>query len=369
VDHYELCVSGTVYRVTGTSVTLPLSNGTYSWKVRAIDAAGNAGSWSDEWTFTVSVSAGGGGGAPSGGGGAGGGAGGENAAGGENVAENVQENIDRNPPRIEILKLGPENAVYVLFRVWDESGVRSVLAWLDNRPVPVRIAENGFEVEEGATEGVHSLLIQATDNWGNENLLLLVYTVRPALVPPRVTVVARDNAVIISIQNPENRAIVFSLQVYVDGRYYTTVSLSLDALGEAEKMVDLSSLGPGEHEIEIRDAGGNVLASRSVRVEQRAEARPPSGGIPLWLVVIPISAIPAGLILRSFLGHRGGKVTVRPSPAPTDEQILEALERAEEEISKGSPVVREYARLLAPEVMRRRRAKPSHSKPEQFFAK
>jgi alpha-tubulin suppressor-like RCC1 family protein len=366
VAGYELCVSGTTYSTSGTSMSLPLSNGTYSWKVRATDAAGNAGSWSEEWSFTVSVSA------PSGGGGAGGGAigggtGGENTAGGENVAENVQENVDRSPPRIEILKLGPENAVYVLFRVWDESGVRSVFVWLDNQSVPVRTAENGLEVEESAAEGIHSLLIQAVDNWGNENLLLLAYTVKLAPAPPRVTVLAKDNAVIISLQNPENRAIAFSLQVYVDGRYYTTVSLSLDALGEVEKMVDLSGLGPGEHEIEIRDTGGNVLASRSVRVEQRAEASPPGGGIPLWLVVIPISAVPAGLILRFRLGHRGGKITVRPGPAPTDEQILEALEKAGEEISKGSPVVREYAKLLAPEVMRRRRAKLSHSKPERFF--
>ncbi|MEM4729132.1 MAG: M6 family metalloprotease domain-containing protein [Thermoplasmata archaeon] len=40
--------------VEGCSHTLELSEGTYHWRVRALDAAGNRGAWSEEWSFVVS---------------------------------------------------------------------------------------------------------------------------------------------------------------------------------------------------------------------------------------------------------------------------------------------------------------------------
>jgi hypothetical protein len=296
--------------------------------VRAVDAVGNAGPWSEEWSFTVSVSAPSGGGGAGGGGAAGRGTGGENATGGnENIAENVQENIDRSPPRIEILKLGPENTVYVLFRVWDESRVSSVLSWLDNQPTPIQSAEGGLEVRvENVPEGIHSILIRAVDNFGNENLLLLTYTVKKPSPPLRVTLSVKENILMIDIQNTQNRALSLTLQVYVDGRYYTMVSLDLDALAELERTMDLSGLGPGEHQVEVRDSEGNLLAKSLLFVP--AVRAQPASSIPLWSLAIPLGS---AIAVSVGLGVRSGRLGIfirrkRTPPTPVKaEEIPEVL--------------------------------------------
>jgi hypothetical protein len=365
VKEYEVSVSGSTYRTTSTSLSLSLPNGTYTWKVRSLDAAGNASDWSEEWNFTVSVPTGGGG---AGGGGAGGGGGGENIPQ-ENVPqENVPEN-DTLPPEIRILGLGPEEYIYVLFSVWDPSGVKYVYAWVDNEFVPIRPAENGLEVRvENATEGMHSLLIQAVDNFGNENLLLLAYSVRKKPQPPRVTAAVVDNTLVISIQNPQGSPLSFSLYVYVDGRLYRTVSVSLGALENAERTLDLSGLGPGEHRIEIRDPEGNLLYSRSLLVQGRAEARPEARGFPLWILLIaPVPVAASYLIWRVRRSPGEKKIVVRQRLAPTEEEVLRIVETRGKELTQGSATVQEFVRLLAPVAAKRAKGGTKHRRPEKFF--
>jgi hypothetical protein len=328
VEEYEVEVDGQVVRVSGTSIQLTLSIGPHSWRVRARDGAGNLSGWSELRSFAINL--------PSGGGGASGGVGGGTiGAGGEskpqeNALENVQENLDRKPPRIEVLKIGPETFVYVLFRVWDESRVSSVLSWLDNQPTPVQSAEGGLEVRvENVPEGIHSILIRAVDNFGNENLFLLTYTVKKPSPPLRVIPSVKENILMIDIQNTQNRALSLTLQVYVDGRYYTMVSLDLDALAKLERTVDLSGLGPGEHQVEVRDSEGNLLAKSLLFVPTvRAQS---GSSIPLWLLAIPLGsaiAVSVGLSVRSGrLGIFIRRKRTPPTPVKTEEipEVLRSL--------------------------------------------
>ena len=369
VKEYEVSVSGSTYRAASTSLSLSFSNGTYSWKVRTFDVAGNASDWSEEWSFTVSVSA------PPGGGGAGGGAGGGENVPQENAPENVRENVPENdtlPPEIRILRLGPEEYIYALFSVWDPSGVKYVYAWVDNEFTPVRTTENGLEVRvENAAEGMHSILIQAADNFGNENLLLLAYSVRKRPQPPRVTAAVVDNTLVISIQNPQGSPLSFSLYVYVDGKLYRTVSVSLGALENAEHTLDLSGLGPGEHRIEIRDPEGNLLYSKSLLVQGKAEARPEATRFPLWILLIAPAPIAASYLLwRLGRGPKEKKIIVRPKPPPTEKEILDILETKGGELTQGSATVQDFVRLMAP-IAAKRAAKRGtgarHRKPERFF--
>jgi hypothetical protein len=370
VKEYEVSVSGSTYRTASTSLSLSLPNGTYSWKVRSLDVAGNASDWSEAWSFTVLVPA------PPGGGGAGGGAGGGENIPQENVPqENARENIlenDTTPPEIRILRLGPEDYIYVLFSVWDSSGVKYVYAWVDNEFVPVYSTENGLEVRvENAAEGMHSLLIQAVDNFGNENLLLLAYSVRKKPQPPRVTAAVVDNTLVISIQNLQGSPLSFSLFVYVDGRLYRTVSVSLGALENAEQVLPLSDLGPGEHRIEIRDAEGNLLYSRSLLVQGREEARPKTGGFPLWILLVAPAPIAASYLMwRLGRGPKEKKIVIRQRLAPTEEEVLRLVETRGKELSGGSATVQEMVRLMAPLAAKRaakRGMSARHRKPERFF--
>ncbi len=50
---YRLQVDGEEYASATSVYTLPLAEGTHSWRVRAVDAAGNLGSWSETQAFTL----------------------------------------------------------------------------------------------------------------------------------------------------------------------------------------------------------------------------------------------------------------------------------------------------------------------------
>jgi len=44
-----------VYTTPATTYTVTLPTGIYTWRVRALDAAGNVGPWSDSGVFEVEV--------------------------------------------------------------------------------------------------------------------------------------------------------------------------------------------------------------------------------------------------------------------------------------------------------------------------
>ncbi len=51
--HYQVEVDGAFCETDATLISLDLSRGTHVWRVRAIDAAGNVGPWSERRTFTI----------------------------------------------------------------------------------------------------------------------------------------------------------------------------------------------------------------------------------------------------------------------------------------------------------------------------
>ena len=53
VDHYEIEIGGTTYTTLATSYSLTIANGIYLWRVRAIDDAGNEGTWTTYRTLTI----------------------------------------------------------------------------------------------------------------------------------------------------------------------------------------------------------------------------------------------------------------------------------------------------------------------------
>jgi hypothetical protein len=58
IDSYIISINGTNYTVYTTSYTpATLNEGTYPWKVKAVDNAGNEGVWSVEWTVIIDTTA------------------------------------------------------------------------------------------------------------------------------------------------------------------------------------------------------------------------------------------------------------------------------------------------------------------------
>ncbi len=51
--HYRLRVDGDDYEVAATETNVPLHEGTHTWQVQAVDAAGNVGEWTTSRTFTL----------------------------------------------------------------------------------------------------------------------------------------------------------------------------------------------------------------------------------------------------------------------------------------------------------------------------
>jgi predicted phage tail protein len=49
----EIIPAGTWAGIASSNISVPLSDGAYSWHVRAVDGAGNASPWSATWTFVV----------------------------------------------------------------------------------------------------------------------------------------------------------------------------------------------------------------------------------------------------------------------------------------------------------------------------
>ena len=292
VDHYELSISGRIYTVLGTSKSLPLSHGNYSWRVRAVDAAGNAGPWSEEWTFSVNVKAEGG---------AGGGAGG------------IQENADNAPPRVVWIDVDPSEILHVAFECWDESGISSVEVWIDNRQCLVNWDGRKAEVtEENIGEGLHTVLVRVADILGNENLLLLNYTVKPhrepaaPSVPPVVSSMSLSGRLLrVQILNGENRRLALRAHIYVDGRLFRVLPLELQPLEPVSVEVEMGNLSPGEHVISIQDAEGHLLGSESISIHSEMVGSASPRSTPLWLAGLAVP-IAAGLGLR--ISKRGRKV-------------------------------------------------------------
>ena len=56
VAGYYVSIDGVIYQTTETTLRINLSAGRHLWKVRSVDGAGNYSDWSDEWSFTVTVS-------------------------------------------------------------------------------------------------------------------------------------------------------------------------------------------------------------------------------------------------------------------------------------------------------------------------
>ncbi len=51
--HYRLLIDDRVYDVETNEAAIPLTEGTHRWQVQAVDAAGNAGAWSESRTMTL----------------------------------------------------------------------------------------------------------------------------------------------------------------------------------------------------------------------------------------------------------------------------------------------------------------------------
>jgi hypothetical protein len=53
--HYEVAVDAVVYTTTVSSYTVGPGAGSHTWRVRAVDAAGNVGAWSAWSAFSVKL--------------------------------------------------------------------------------------------------------------------------------------------------------------------------------------------------------------------------------------------------------------------------------------------------------------------------
>ena len=237
------------------------------------------------------------------------------------------ENIDNTPPELTWVVSNHEGeTLYLVFECWDNSGILTVEAWVDNETVQVSI--NGKRVEikaENLEEGLHTVLIRVTDVCGNENVVLLNYKIRrPKTLPPVIsTMTFSGSSLHIEVLNRESRELVLEAHLYLDGRLFKVLPITLRPLEHSWVEVEIENLEPGNHEMVLRDAKGNLLGIRSLSILP-AVANPtpaPTQRPSLTFWVGFSSAIGAGLVgLRIFTRRRR-----KAPPAIKMEEIPEVV--------------------------------------------
>jgi len=221
------------------------------------------------------------------------------------------ENIDNTPPELTWVVSNPEGeTLYLVFECWDNSGISSVEAWVDNETVEVIINGKRVEVKaENLEEELHTVLIRVADVCGNENIVLLNYEIRrPRALPPVIsTMVLSGSSLRIEVLNRENREVILEAHLYLDGRLFKVLPITLRPLEHSWVEVEMENLEPGNHEVVLRDAKGNLLGIRSLSILPAVAdfTSVPSEGTSLTFWVRFSSAIGVGLVgLRIFTRRR-----------------------------------------------------------------
>jgi hypothetical protein len=235
VPTYHLQVGEDVYTTSGTSMTLELSDGTYSWTAQAVDESGRTSGYADLWTVTVKVPL---------------------------------------PPPTKPALLSPADetvveSASVEFR-WSDVGVSTYHLKVDGDVHTTDLTSMTLELSDGS----HSWTVQAVNDSGSASGYADVrtVTVKLSLPPPtKPTLLSPADGAVVESASVEFRwsdVGAASYQLRVDEQVYTTGGVSL-----------VVELGEGTHawSVQAVDASDQV-----------------SGYTDTWTVVVelpPLSAL------------------------------------------------------------------------------
>jgi hypothetical protein len=200
-----------------------LASGTYTWRVRAVDNAGNEGAWSKNFTLTV----------------------------------------DLTSPILEVLeptkRLVSEN-LEILVKATDPSGVDagSISVKLDNQPVTHSWVDNKVFVElEELAEGFHEIEIGLRDRAANESSLsiefkVVVENIKIEMLAPTWVVMVEENwvEVVLKFMNMTDNSISRAFEIRLGER---GENLVVEIPAEGENIItaemDIRGLSPENYPV------------------------------------------------------------------------------------------------------------------------
>jgi hypothetical protein len=244
-----------------------LSEGTYLWRVCAIDNAGNEGEWTENFKLT----------------------------------------IDFTLPELEVLepvqKIVQENVV-VQVEVSDPSGIDtgSISVILDNEGVDYSWIDNAIVIElEELDEGLRKIDIRLRDKAANENFLsievkVIKENIRIELLAPTRMVMVEENfvTVALSFRNMTENSISRTFEIILAGRRENLlVELRPEEENTFTTRINIRGLSPDNYQLFAIDwETGQLIEIGIIEVNTLRMAPPPIH--PIWLL-LSIIAVGIGI--------------------------------------------------------------------------